>query len=38
MEYVVGIVLALAISIGASAIGMDRDRCFYPAMLAVIAS
>ncbi|HTL58132.1 MAG TPA: hypothetical protein VL361_20765 [Candidatus Limnocylindrales bacterium] len=38
MEYLVGIVLALAISIGASVIGMDRDRCFYPAVLAVVAS
>ena len=38
MEYLVGVVLALAISIGASVIGMDRDRCFYPAVLMVVAS
>ena len=38
MEYVIGVVLALAISGGASAIGMDRDRCFYPAVLMVVAS
>jgi hypothetical protein len=38
MEYLVGIVLALAISIGASAIGMDRERSFYPTVLAVVAT
>src|SRR5262249_7767977 len=38
MEYLVGVVLALAISIGASAIGMDRERSFYPTVLAVIAT
>jgi hypothetical protein len=38
MEYLVGIVLALAISISASAIGMDRERTFYPTLLAVVAS
>jgi len=38
MEYVVGVVLALAISMGASAIGMDRERSFYPTVLAVVAT
>jgi hypothetical protein len=38
MEYLIGVVLALAISIGASAIGMDRERSFYPTVLAVVAS
>jgi hypothetical protein len=38
MEYIVGVVLALAISIGASAIGMDRERSFYPTVLAVVAT
>ena len=38
MEYLVGVVLALAISIGASAIGMDRERSFYPTVLAVVAT
>src|SRR5438270_618020 len=38
MEYLVGVVLALAISMGASAIGMDRERSFYPTVLAVVAS
>ena len=30
--------LALAISIGASTIGMDRERSFYPTVLAVVAT
>src|SRR5438045_1414015 len=38
MEYLIGVVLALAISIGASAIGMDRERSFYPTVLAVVAT
>lgn len=38
MEYLVGIVLALAISLAATLIGLDRDRAFYPTLLAVIAS
>ena len=38
MEYLVGVVLALAISISASAIGMDRERSFYPTVLAVVAT
>jgi hypothetical protein len=32
------VVAALAISIGASAIGMDRERSFYPTVLAVVAT
>jgi hypothetical protein len=38
MEFTVGILLALAVSISASAIGLDRDRAFYPTVLIVIAS
>ena len=38
MEYVVGIVLALAVTGGATAVGFDRERVFYPAMMIVIAS
>jgi hypothetical protein len=38
MEYLIGLILALAIA-GASAIfGFDRDRAFYPTVLIVIAS
>lgn len=38
MEYLAGIVLALAVSLSATLIGLDRDRAFYPTVLAVIAS
>jgi hypothetical protein len=34
----VGIVLALAVSGYAMAIGLDRDRAFYPTVLVVVAS
>ena len=37
MEYVIGVVLALAVTGGATAIGFDRDRVFYPAILIVVA-
>ena len=38
MEYVVGVVVALVVSMGASALGMDRERSFYPTVLAVVAT
>jgi len=37
VEYLIGGVLALGISIGATAIGFDRERSFYPTVLIVIA-
>lgn len=37
MEYWVGISLALAISIGATTVGFDRERSFYPTVLILIA-
>jgi len=37
MEYLIGFFLALGISIGATAIGFDRERSFYPTVLIVIA-
>ena len=37
MEYLIGIFLALGISMGATAIGFDRERSFYPTVLIVIA-
>ena len=37
MEYLIGVVLALGIAIGASAIEFDRERSFYPTVLIVIA-
>lgn len=38
MEYLAGIVIALLVSLSATLIGFDRDRAFYPTVLAVIAS
>lgn len=37
MPYVIGIVSALAISVYATALQLDRDRAFYPTVLNVIA-
>jgi hypothetical protein len=38
MAYLVGILLALAISGGATLLRMDRDRAFYSLLLMVVAS
>jgi hypothetical protein len=38
MEYIIGVVLGLAIGLLTSIVGMDRDRALYPAILIVIAS
>ena len=38
MEIAVGVVLALAISIFATLLGLDRDRAFYPTVMMVIAA
>ncbi len=38
MEFLVGVSLALAVSLAASFVGLDRDRAFYPTLTAVIAS
>jgi hypothetical protein len=38
MEYWVGASLALAVSLGASFVGLDRDRAFYPTVTVVVAS
>lgn len=38
MEYIIGVSLALAVSVLARVIGFDRDRAFYPTMTIVIAS
>jgi hypothetical protein len=37
VEYLIGVLLALGISVGATAIGFDRERSFYPTVLIVIA-
>ena len=38
MEYITGIVLGLGIPLGATLIGFDRDRAFYPLLTIVTAS
>src|SRR4051812_28331515 len=37
MEYLIGLFLALGISVGATIVGFDRERSFYPTLLIVIA-
>lgn len=38
MEYLIGIALALAVSLSATFVGFDKDRAFYPTLMVVIAS
>jgi hypothetical protein len=38
MAYVIGLVLALAVSVYATTLRLDRDRAFYPTVLVVVAS
>ena len=38
MEYLVGICLALAVSVFATVVGFDRQRAFYSTVLIVVAS
>lgn len=38
MPYSIGIILALAVALFARMVGFDRDRAFYPTVLAVIAT
>ena len=38
MPYLVGVMLALAVGGLATAVGLDRERAFYPTVLIVIAS
>lgn len=37
MEFLIGVVLALAIGAFATIVGLDRDRAFYPTVMIVIA-
>ena len=37
LEYLIGVVVALAVSLSATLIGFDRDRAFYPTLIVVIA-
>lgn len=38
MEYLIGVILALAVAGLAAVVGFDRERAFYPTVLIVIAS
>ena len=38
MEYLIGVILALAIGFFATAVGFDRSRVFYPVVMIVIAT
>src|ERR1700675_4384034 len=38
MEYLIGLILSLAVAGFAAVIGFDRERAFYPTVLMVIAS
>src|SRR5438105_548234 len=38
MEYLIGLILSLAVVGSAAIIGFDRERAFYPTVLVVIAS
>jgi hypothetical protein len=38
MEYLIGLILSLAVAGSAAAIGFDRERAFYPTVLIVISS
>ena len=38
MEYLIGVLLAVAVSLGAMLAGFDKDRVFYPAVTIVVAS
>ena len=38
MGYLIGLVLALAVSVYATTLRLDRDRAFYPVVLIVVAS
>ncbi len=38
MAYLIGVVIALAVSLFARFVGLDRDRAFYPTVLVVVAS
>jgi hypothetical protein len=38
MEYLIGVILTLAVAAFAFVVGFDRERAFYPTVLIVIAS
>jgi hypothetical protein len=38
MEYLIGLILSLAVAGLATVVGFDRERAFYPTVMIVIAS
>jgi len=38
MEYLIGVILSLAVAAFAAVVGFDRERAFYPVVMIVIAS
>lgn len=38
MEFIIGLTLAVAVGLFATAVGLDKDRSFYPTITIVIAS
>ncbi len=38
MEYAIGVIIAVAVGLFANAIGLDRERAFYTAVLIVVAT
>jgi hypothetical protein len=38
MEYVIGVALALAVCVFARLVGFDRDRVFYPTLVALVGT
>ena len=38
MEYLIGVILSLAVAGLATVVGFDRERAFYPTVMIVIAS
>ena len=38
MEYVIGLMVGLAVAVFGAAAAFDRERCFYPTILIVVAS
>ena len=38
MEYLIGVALALGVSVGGTIVGLDRDRAFYTAIALVVGS
>ena len=38
MEYLIGVILTVAVAAFAAVVGFDRERAFYPTVMIVIAS